>query len=62
MSDTEQKTVRVLVKRDFNNAGTEQQFTAGEEHDVTQGDYVNYRAAGLVERAADDTAAVGTAS
>lgn len=48
MSDTE-KTVRATVKSDFNDAGTERKFAAGETHDLTAGEFENYRAAGLVE-------------
>ncbi len=48
MSDTE-KTVRATVNSDFNDAGTERKFAAGETHDLTAGEFENYRAAGLVE-------------
>lgn len=52
MSDTE-KTVRATVKSDFNDAGTERKFAAGDTPDLTVGEYENYRAAGLVEAIAD---------
>lgn len=48
MSDTE-KTVSATVKSDFNDAGTERKFAAGETHNLTAGEFENYRAAGLVE-------------
>ncbi len=48
MSDTG-KTVRATVKSDFNDAGTERKFAAGETHELTAGEFENYRAAGLVE-------------
>ena len=61
MSDTE-KTVRATVKSDFNDAGTERKFAAGETHDLTAGEFENYRAARLVEATgkADATDAADT--
>jgi len=56
MSDTETKTVKATVKRDFNDAGSEKRFTAGSTIDVTAGELENYSAAGLVEAVAEDTA------
>ena len=53
MSDTEQKTVRATVVRDFKDAGTERSFTKGEPiEDIEPGAIENYRAAGLL--AAED--------
>ncbi len=54
MSDTE-KTVRATVKSDFNDAGTARKFAAGETHDLTAGEFENYRAAGLVELVGGET-------
>ncbi len=56
MSDTE-NTVKATVKRDFKDAGSEKQFTAGTTIDITAGEFGNYSAAGLVEAVVDDTAA-----
>ncbi len=46
---SEPKTVRVTAKRDFKDAGTEQNFTAGEAYELPEGVATNYRFAGLVE-------------
>ncbi len=53
MSDT--KTKRAKILRDFNDAGTETRFTAGAIVNLTEGEFVNYKTAGLVEAAPDDT-------
>jgi len=55
MSDTKPKTIRAKATRDFTDAGTERRFDAGKAHDFTEGEFVNFAAAGLVE--AVDTAA-----
>ena len=55
MSDT--KTKRAKIVRDFTDAGTETQFTAGATVEMTEGAFANYLAAGLVEVAADEPAA-----
>ncbi|WP_156363998.1 hypothetical protein [Sphingomonas sp. Leaf198] len=57
MSDTETKTVKATVTRDFTDAGSEKRFTAGTTINITAGEFGNYSAAGLVEAVADDTAA-----
>ena len=49
MSDT--KTVRVKVLREFNDAGAERRFNAGDVVDIGEGTAANYQAAGLVEPA-----------
>lgn len=56
MSDT--KTKRAKIVRNFKDAGTETQFTAGETVDVSEGAFANYHAAGLVEAADADAAPV----
>ena len=55
MSDTKPKTIRAKPTRDFTDAGTERRFDGGKTHDFTEGEFVNFTAAGLV--AAVDTAA-----
>lgn len=55
MSDT--KTKRAKIVRDFNDAGTETQFTAGATVEMTEGAFANYLAAGLVEAVADEPVA-----
>lgn len=55
MSDT--KTKRAKIVRDFNDAGTETQFTAGATVEMNEGVFANYLAAGLVEAVADEPAA-----
>lgn len=47
MSDT--NTKRAKIVRDFNDAGTETRFTAGATVELSEGAFVNYHAAGLVE-------------
>ena len=56
MSDT--KTKRAKIVRNFKDAGTETQFTAGETVDVSEGAFANYHAAGLVKAADADAAPV----
>jgi hypothetical protein len=53
MSD---KTTRATATRDFNDAGTERRFEAGEAYDFTAGEFANFKAAGLVEPVADAAA------
>lgn len=48
MSETP-KTVSAKILRDFNDAGTEKRFTAGETETLTVGEFANFKAAGLVE-------------
>lgn len=55
MSDT--KTKRAKIVRDFNDAGTETQFTAGSVVEMSEGAFTNYQACGLVELAADEPTA-----
>jgi hypothetical protein len=57
MSDTEKKTVRATVTRDFNDAGTERRFAKGETPDLSEGEFANYQAAGLVEVFVEEPAA-----
>ena len=45
-------TKKAKVLRDFKDAGTEKSFAAGETVDVTEGEFINYAAAGLVEAVA----------
>lgn len=42
------KTVRAVPVRDFTDAGTTRNFTAGEAVDLTEGEFANFEAAGLV--------------
>ncbi len=51
------KTARVL--KDFNDAGTEKTFRTGANIELTEGEFLNYAAAGLVGEpdATDDPAA-----
>ena len=55
MSDNKPKMVRGKATRDFTDATTERRFAAKSSHDFTEGEYVNFAAARLVE--AVDTAA-----
>ncbi len=48
--------VRAKVLRDFNDAGTSQNFTADAIVPLSPGAFGNYRAAGLVEAAPEDVA------
>ena len=50
-------TVRATVKRDFADAGTDRKFAEGEKHELSRGEYENYRAAGLVEPITDTASA-----
>lgn len=45
------KTIRARVLRDFNDAGTERRFTADKVVPLTEGEFDNFAAAGLVEPA-----------
>jgi len=49
MSDTKPKTIRAKPTRDFTDAGTERRFDADKAYDFTEGEFVNFAAAGLVE-------------
>jgi hypothetical protein len=51
MDDT--KTVRAKILRDFNDAGLERRFDAGDVAELPKGVFDNYRAAGLVEADAE---------
>lgn len=55
MTDTP-KTTRARILRDFNDAGTGQNFTADTVVPIEDGAFANYRHAGLVEAAAADDA------
>lgn len=46
MSDTDIKSAKVL--RDFKDAGTQRSFTQGQTVEITEGEFDNYAAAGLV--------------
>ena len=54
MSDT--NTKRAKIVRNFKDAGTETQFTAGDTVDLSEGAFANYQAAGLVEASDADAA------
>jgi hypothetical protein len=47
------KMVSATVTTDFNDAGSDRKFAAGEAHEFTTGEFANYRAAGLVEASAE---------
>ena len=47
------KMVSATVTTDFNYAGSDRKFAAGEAHEFTAGEFANYRAAGLVEASAE---------
>ena len=47
MADTP-KTRKAFVVSDFNDAGTEREFKKNATIDVTEGEFANYAAAGLV--------------
>ncbi|TCP64143.1 hypothetical protein [Sphingomonas sp. PP-CE-1G-424] len=61
MADTEEKTIRGTVTRDFNDAGTERSFTKGDTTDFPAGEFENYRVAGLVELVTEDAPAAPAA-
>jgi hypothetical protein len=46
-----EKTKSAYVIRDFKDAGTEQSFTGGSTVDISEGAFINYKAAGLVTEA-----------
>jgi hypothetical protein len=48
MPDTEQKKSG-KVTRDFTDAGTDRRFAAGTTHEFTDGEFLNFHAAGLIE-------------
>lgn len=48
--------VRAKVLRDFNDAGTGENFTADTIAPLSPGAFANYRAAGLVEAAPEEAA------
>lgn len=48
MSDTETPTKSAKVLRDFKDAGTQRSFTQGQTVEITEGEFDNYAAAGLV--------------
>lgn len=48
MSDTEAPKKSAKVLCDFKDAGTLRSFTAGHTVEITEGEYANYAAAGLV--------------
>lgn len=55
------KKVDAYIERDFKDAGTEQQFQGGKIEPISEGQFINYEAAGLVRKAtADDKKANDT--
>lgn len=52
MSDTPAPKKKAKILREFFDAGSEQRYFAGKEHEFTEGEFENYRLAGLVEDAA----------
>ena len=44
-------TKKAKVLRNFNDAGTNKRYATGEAIDLTEGEFTNYAAAGLVEAA-----------
>ena len=57
------KTVKAVVLKDFRDAGSEREFAKDATVDVTEGEFTNYAAAGLVRDpgAKADPAPVATA-
>ena len=55
MSDT--KIKRAKIVRNFNDAGTDARFTAGDTVELSEGAFINYHAAGLVELVANEPTA-----
>ncbi|SEQ60495.1 hypothetical protein [Sphingobium sp. YR768] len=53
-------TKKAKVLRDFKDAGTEKTFAAEAVVDLTEGEFANYAAAGLVEAASATDAKVDT--
>jgi len=43
-----EKTKSAYVIRDFKDAGTEQSFAGGSTVEISEGAFINYKAAGLV--------------
>ncbi len=56
MSDPKPKMIKAFVIRDFNDAGTEENFTAASTPEIEKGAFDNYKAAGLVRIATADDA------
>lgn len=55
------KTKDAFIVRDFKDAGTEQEFTAGKIEQIDAGPFANYEVAGLVRPpTADDRKAAST--
>ena len=48
------KMVSATVTTDFNDAGSDRKFVAGKTEDLTEGEFANYRAAGLVEASVEN--------
>lgn len=44
-------TKKAKVLRDFRDAGTGREFKAGDRPELTDGEFINYEAGGLVEAA-----------
>ncbi|WP_394658571.1 hypothetical protein [uncultured Novosphingobium sp.] len=54
MSD--EKTIKAVALKDFNDAGTEQRFAKGDTPTLPEGVFANYEAAGLVRKATAEDA------
>lgn len=50
------KTVDAFIERDFKDAGTEQHFEGGKVQPLTEGQFINFKAAGLVRVPTEDEA------
>lgn len=55
MSDTAAPKKKAKILREFFDAGTEKRYFAGKEAEFAEGEFENYRVAGLVEEVVDAT-------
>ncbi|GLT00128.1 hypothetical protein GCM10007897_15120 [Sphingobium jiangsuense] len=56
------KTKKAFVISSFRDAGTERRFEAGTTPDLTEGEFINYKAAGLVRAPTADELKAKSAS
>jgi len=48
------KTADAFIERDFSDAGTDEKFTGGKIQPISEGAFLNYKAAGLVREPTDE--------
>ncbi|WP_313534397.1 hypothetical protein [Sphingomonas sp.] len=48
MSTSKEEKIKGYVPKTFNDAGTEKEYVGGKEHDFTEGEHANFKAAGLI--------------